>query len=180
MARRLFSSMAMTMQNAPSGSKALPAEALWLARAAERCERLAEIRHLLADLPHPLLQIAACSGFDPGHYTRRVIHEGPHATVLLLGWLPGQSSEPHDHGGSLCAFRVLRGVATESRFELNAAGHAVEVSCDTFLPGSVLGCDGSEIHAISNDPAAGDPLVTLHVYRPAPVMRTYALAGGVQ
>ena len=36
--------------------------------------------------------------------------------VWLLTWLPGQQTQPHDHGASAAAFRVVRGSNTEYRW----------------------------------------------------------------
>lgn len=145
---------------------------------ARRCRDLDAIRALLADLPDEIRSMWRRTEFDPAGYTRRVLHRDESVSVLLLGWLPGQASEIHDHGGSACCFRVLRGVAVESRYEIDPQGAALEVSRDAFLTGSVLACDGTDIHSIVNDRAAAEPLVTLHVYRPEPVMRYYKAAAG--
>lgn len=143
---------------------------------AGRCPDLEAIRGLLNDPGLDLGRLAGLASFESGRYTRRVLFQDDRVSVLLLGWLPGQASEIHDHGGSACCFRVLRGVAVEGRYEVDADGDAVEVSRDAFLPGSVLGCDGTDIHAIANEAGADEPLVTLHVYRPAPVMRYFKRA----
>jgi predicted metal-dependent enzyme (double-stranded beta helix superfamily) len=145
---------------------------------AQHCRDVDEIRALLTDPPDGTLELVADAQFSPERYTRRVLFQNESVSVLLLGWLPGQASEIHDHGGSACCFRVLQGVAVEARYEPDAHGDAVEVSRDRFLPGSVLGCDGTDIHAITNDPDAPEPLITLHVYRPAPVMRYFKPAPG--
>ena len=143
---------------------------------AGRCPDLDAVRSLLNDPGLDLARLAGLAAFESGRYTRRVLFQDDRVSVLLLGWLPGQASEIHDHGGSACCFRVLRGVAVEGRHEVDAEGDAVEVSRDAFLPGSVLGCDGTDIHDIANEAGADEPLVTLHVYRPAPVMRYFKRA----
>ncbi len=174
MAHRLYSPLLrMTPHPIQPGTRALPQGIPALADAASGCNTLESLTALLRDLPHALASLAACAEFDPTQRTRRVLYEDITISILLLGWLPGQSTDIHDHGGSLCAFRVLRGRAIESRYELNEQGLAVEVERDEYLPGSVIGCDGTEIHSMRNDAAASDPLVTLHLYQPAPTMRTY-------
>jgi uncharacterized NAD(P)/FAD-binding protein YdhS len=60
----------------------------------------------------------------------------------------------HAHGASACAFRVLRGSATELRLDGGSAVHGA---------GSVA-CAGAGVHQVSNDGV--EPLVTLHVYAP--------------
>lgn len=114
-----------------------------------------------------------------GELTRLVLTDSEELHVVLIGWPPGQHSAPHDHGGSSCMLRVLRGVATERRYELDDDGFAVEVEADVYLPGSVLECDGDDIHALGCDAGASEPLFTLHVYRPRPAMREHPLRAGV-
>jgi cysteine dioxygenase len=161
------------------GSVALAA-AQALAEAAAGRRSLSDLRALLEQASEDLLSLHEAAQFDRDRYTRKTLVQTQDVSVLLLAWLPGQTSEIHDHGGSLCTLRVLRGVATESRFELDANGLAVEVSREAYLPGAVLGCDGTDIHAMGNDGAASDPLVTLHVYTPAPVMRLHTPAKGAR
>lgn len=111
-------------------------------------------------------------------YTRLELVATDAELVVLIVWLPGQFSQAHDHGGSRCSFRVLQGVATERRYEAVDDSHATPVEEDRFLPGSIVSCDGDEIHAMGNDPASSEPLVTLHVYRPRPMMREYHVVQG--
>lgn len=157
--------------------RSLPPELEELCAALHHLEGLSELRGALTALPESLrAALPKCVRFNPDSYTRQIVHECDRICVMLLGWLPGQASEIHDHGGSVCALRVLQGVATERRFEIDAFGLAVERSRDDYLPGSVLGCDGADVHSLGNDPAASQPLVTLHVYRPAPRMNFYERA----
>ena len=98
--------------------------------------------------------------------------------IVLIVWLPGQFSPPHDHGGSTCTLRIMRGIATEQRFERVADGRVRVVEEDRYIPGSIVSCDGADIHSLGNDRTNADPLVTLHVYRPRPVMNEYAIEPG--
>ena len=80
--------------------------------------------------------------------------------VWLLGWLPGQSVELHDHGGSAAAFTVVRG----SLVELTAVGPGslVERQLDPG-EGRVLATDAvHDVLTMSMTPAA-----SIHVYSPA-------------
>ena len=150
-----------------------------IASVASSCTTLGELRAVLERVPASILALSDRMVFKASSYSRLVLVEDKAVSVRLLGWLPGQVSEIHDHGGSMCALRVLQGIATESGFELDGCGNAVLLGTESYLTGSVLGCDGNAIHAMGNDAAAIDPLVTLHVYRPAPVMRAYQLADEV-
>jgi cysteine dioxygenase len=106
-------------------------------------------------------------------YTRIELEATDAGLIVLILWKPGQFSRAHDHGGSRCSFRVLQGVATERRFKRLDADRVVLVDEDRFLPSSIVSCNGDEVHAMGNDPASAELLVTLHIYRPRPAMREY-------
>lgn len=125
---------------------------------------LESLRDLLTCLPDCLVPLARCASLDHSHPTRRVLVDSPGLRIELRGWLPGQSTLPHDHGVARCAFRVLSGIAVESRYDRDAQGQAVVIACDHFLTGSVLVCEPGHIHSIANDASASEPLVTLHVF----------------
>lgn len=111
-------------------------------------------------------------------FTRFELVSSEKELIVLIVWLPGQFSPAHDHGGSTCTFRILRGIATEQRFERAGGDRVRLVEEDRFLPGSVVSCDGQDIHALGNDAANAEALVTLHVYRPRPAMNEYTIDSG--
>lgn len=115
---------------------------------------------------------------DSERHCRTELWRDEGATVLLIAWLPGQFSEVHDHDGVDCVFRVVRGVAVERRYALGDDGLARPKSEDHFLPGSVVASAGDDIHALGNDASSGEPLVTLHVYRPEARMRVHRIVEG--
>lgn len=137
---------------------------------------LESLRDLLATLPAHLLPLAGCATSQPNSHTRRVLLESPECVIELRGYLPGQRTMPHDHGPARCAFRVLAGIAIESRHERDAKCRVMEAACDRFLTGSVLACEPGLIHSIINEAFSSELLVTLHAFRPAPRMATYDLA----
>lgn len=110
---------------------------------------------------------------DPLKQCRSVLWRDAQATVVLIAWLPGQFSDIHDHDGVDCVFRVLRGVAVERRYSLDGEGNARLVSEDRYLPGSVVLSTDEDIHALGNDAASAETLITLHVYRAEARMRVY-------
>ena len=78
-----------------------------------------------------LLDLLACVEVDPADladhvrfsaqgYTRNLVRAGPWYHLLVLCWKNGQRSPIHDHAGSSCAVRVLRGVLTETWLALEA------------------------------------------------------------
>ncbi|MDX9912355.1 MAG: cysteine dioxygenase family protein [Phycisphaerales bacterium] len=109
-------------------------------------------------------------------YARFEIRSDARASLVLICWLPGHFSLPHDHGGSTCIVGVIEGVASEHRYEIDGREHAHLVESDRFSPGSITRCDGSDVHALGNDARNHDPLLTLHLYEPSPTMRTYHVA----
>ncbi len=109
-------------------------------------------------------------------YARNLVRAGPWYNLLVLCWRNGQRSPIHDHFGSTCGVRVLRGTMTETRFEFAPNGHVKATgSCD-YDPGEVVGGQDYHLHQVSNLQAGNADLVTLHVYSPPLVkMGTYTL-----
>src|SRR5690348_189697 len=134
----------------------------------------------LADAVRPLAvecaDVADFVRFSAQGYTRNLIRAGAWYHVLVLCWRNGQRSPIHDHAGSSCCVRVLRGTLTETRFEFAPNGHVKALGSDDFPPGSVLASLDADMHQVSNLQAGGADLVTLHVYSP-PLLRmgTYSL-----
>ena len=95
--------------------------------------------------------------FDTANYVRSLVTRSGHWELRLLCWRPGQSSSLHGHGRSACAFRVLRGSATETI--LGARDRR-------WAPGDVVAEVGTGlVHQVGNHDS--DALLTLHAYSPA-------------
>ncbi|MFI6763146.1 cysteine dioxygenase [Micromonospora sp. NPDC050417] len=91
--------------------------------------------------------------------------------VWLLTWLPGQSTDLHDHGGSAGAFTVASGALTE---EVVVGG---ELRPTILRTGSGRQFGPRHIHRVSN--TGNVPAVSIHVYLPAlSRMTRYELDGG--
>jgi mannose-6-phosphate isomerase-like protein (cupin superfamily) len=107
----------------------------------------------------------------------------PTHEAWLLTWLPGQSTDLHDHGGSAGAFLVVGGVLTEQVVRAGAAG--VPREAGPVVPreaslgeGTVRAFGPRHVHRIVN--AGAVPAVSLHVYAPAlREMTRYRIDGGV-
>lgn len=109
--------------------------------------------------------VADAAGFGATRYQRNLLHHAGHFHVLVLCWRAGQRSPIHDHRGSVCGVRVLRGTATETVFERAPGGLKAAYSRD--LPtGEVVVSRDSDVHQMSNLQGEGQDLVTLHVYAP--------------
>lgn len=113
---------------------------------------------LAAALRQPLAidDIAQWIRFDPRNYVRSLVTRTDRWELRLLCWRPGQSTSLHGHGPAACAFRVLRGSATET----------ILGSRDRrWAPGDVIAEVGANlVHQLSN--VDTDALLTLHAYSP--------------
>jgi cysteine dioxygenase len=104
--------------------------------------------------------------FAENGYKRNLVRAAPHYHAWLLCWKNGQRSPIHDHSGSSCVVRVLRGTLTETLFERAPNGHVKATFSREFAEGSLTGSEDSDIHQVSNLQAEDADLVTLHVYAP--------------
>ncbi|HEY0452131.1 MAG TPA: cysteine dioxygenase family protein [Actinophytocola sp.] len=88
--------------------------------------------------------------------------------LWLLSWLPGQHTEPHDHGGASGAFTVVLGSLSETyRYSRGPVGHR------THAPGSALGFGAGRAHQVWNTGLA--KAASVHAYSPPLVpTREYA------
>jgi cysteine dioxygenase len=133
---------------------------------------VAQVRKLDINCAHVANQIF----FHERQYMRNLFKGGEWYNVVVLCWKNGQRSPIHNHLGSSCAVRVLRGVATETFFDIAPNGQIRAQGSRELGPGSVCGSQDTDIHQVSNLQADNADLVTLHVYSP-PLhqMGTYSL-----
>jgi hypothetical protein len=100
---------------------------------------------------------------------RDVDHE-----AWLLTWLPGQSTDLHDHGGSSGAFTVLEGRLDE---QLPVGRAEVRLIGRGYSAGATRPFGPRHVHRMVN--AGAVPSITVHVYSPALTRMTrYALDSG--
>jgi cysteine dioxygenase len=124
----------------------------------------------LDEFPLTAHDVANFLVFSPERYVRNRLHTGPAYQALLLCWRNGQRSPIHNHRGSHCGVKVLRGVATETLFARAPNGMVLPVSSRDLRPGHICASADEDTHQISNLQAGGADLVTLHVYSP-PLLR---------
>ena len=121
-------------------------------------------------------QVAPFIRFSSRGYTRNLIRGGTWYNVLVLCWKNGQRSPIHDHVGSSCGVRVLRGTATETLFEFAPNCHVKALFSRDLPEGSVCASQDDDMHQVSNLQSGDADLVTLHVYSPPLMyMSTYSL-----
>jgi cysteine dioxygenase len=114
--------------------------------------------------------------FGERSYQRNLVQAGRWYHAWVLCWRNGQRSPIHDHRGSSCVVRVLRGVLTETVFEFAPNGHVKACFSRDFDTGSLLASSDTDLHQVSNLQAGTADLVSLHVYSPPLLtMSTYSL-----
>ena len=109
-------------------------------------------------------QIGDHTPFASDSYTRTRIYVGTGAELWLLGWMPGQGSTVHDHGGVDVAYVVLAGALEEEVFVADDAGRAHVIAARRVTVGGVVACDGYAIHRVRV--VGSTPLVTVHLFAP--------------
>jgi uncharacterized NAD(P)/FAD-binding protein YdhS/mannose-6-phosphate isomerase-like protein (cupin superfamily) len=93
--------------------------------------------------------------FDEDAYVRTPIYADERFELRLLCWRPGQASSLHGHGDAACAFRIVRGTATEV---------VLGERDRTWTPGAIVEERAERVHQVMN--LGPDPLLTLHAYSP--------------
>jgi cysteine dioxygenase len=137
---------------------------------------LADLEAQLRDLDIDCKAVASAIRYSNQGYTRNLVRSGEWYQVLALCWKNGQRSPIHDHAGSSCGVRVLRGTATETLFALAPNGLVKPLSSRDLMPGEVCGSQDDDMHQVSNLQPGDADLVTLHVYAPPLVwMGTYSM-----
>lgn len=112
--------------------------------------------------------------FDADERWHQRIYRDRRVDVWLISWLPEQSAELHDHGGSSGAFTVLQGTLTEVAL-VAGAGAAASFDRPT---GSSVAFGPRYIHDVRN--THEEPAVSVHAYSPPLTSMTfYDLGGGV-
>ena len=117
-----------------------------------------ELPRLLDDLSRfeiDLDDLSEYLHFAENGYKRNLVRAAPNYHAWLLCWKNGQRSPIHDHSGSACVVRVLRGTLTETLFELAPNGHVKATFSRDFAQGSLIGSEDTDIHQVSNLQAGG-------------------------
>jgi cysteine dioxygenase len=123
-----------------------------------------------------LVDLSEFVQFSENTYKRNLVRSAPNYHAWVMCWKNGQRSPIHNHAGSACVVRVLRGTLTETLFELAPNGHVKASFSRDIAEGSLIGSEDADIHQVSNLQADDAELVTLHVYTPPLTwMSTYSL-----
>ncbi|HEY4023883.1 MAG TPA: cysteine dioxygenase family protein [Pseudonocardiaceae bacterium] len=111
-----------------------------------------------ADLTKPLLDMAR---FEQARrwWARLGLTDG--VELWLLTWLPGQRTNPHDHGGASGAFTVLSGELTE---QFRYPGGPIRDLKHSL--GNAIGFGAGRAHQLGNASTATGPAASVHAYSP--------------
>ena len=113
-------------------------------------------RTVTTELGSPLLRVLRFDA-EGRWWERLALTEG--VELWLLSWLPGQHTEPHDHGGASGSFTVLLGELAESlRYPKAPVQEAVHGL------GSSIGFGPGRAHQVRNDGTL--PAASVHAYSP--------------
>lgn len=110
--------------------------------------------------------VAAYVQPTPRNYNRVPVVVREAYDLLVMTWLPGQASVPHDHSGSICAMQVVQGEAIEGTYHVAPDGY-VDLQYETAVRcGEVLAGQDASVHTVRNPSPPGELLVTVHAYSP--------------
>jgi Cysteine dioxygenase type I len=104
---------------------------------------------------------------DPHRRWYRQLTSDDATDVWLIGWATGQSTELHDHGGSLGALTVVSGVLAERRWAPHRGGILVR----PLRAGRSQGFRLGHVHDVVN--RSSMPAVSVHAYSPPLTVMSY-------
>lgn len=139
---------------------------------------LDKLSGLLASLNVTAEELASDCVFSETTYKRNILASSDWYDLILMCWRSGQATRIHDHTNSSCAFRILKGIASETCFKRapGARGHqgfVTAVGMPKFYKcGQICAAQDGDIHRITND-QSGEDLITLHIYSPPLNMAFY-------
>lgn len=120
------------------------------------------VRHARTIAATPQLWHSAVT-FDPDARFRTHLHSTPDYEAWLQTWLPGQSTDWHDHGTGTGALLVLQGSLTE-HLAWNATTEPAKIDPEplTHRAGQPAEFGPHHIHRLVN--SSPDPAISLHLY----------------
>jgi cysteine dioxygenase len=110
-------------------------------------------------------------------YKRNCIARSEHFELLACCWRSGDRTPIHDHPGVSCAFRVVEGLGTETRFIETPSGLLCATESVQMPAGYVCAAEENDIHQVANMQEKGQDLITLHIYSP-PIRQMHTFQWG--
>ncbi len=127
---------------------------------------LQTLRRLLEEIDVTRADLEPACLFKDDRYQRNLLGQTDFYELVCLCWASGQRTPIHDHKGSACAFLVVEGTATETRFEPTPSGLVIPAWTRHHEPGYICASGEADIHQVANVMPEGRELVTLHCYTP--------------
>lgn len=103
--------------------------------------------------------------FDPARPSHRALYRTDGLEIALFGWVTGQETLFHDHGGASGAAFVCSGMLIEDVVEA-VDGHVIREYTHARRAESVFSFGSDYIHRVRHDPLHGVAL-SVHAYTPA-------------
>ena len=132
----------------------------------EHAADLDTVRQLLESLDVCRADLEPVCIFKADRYQRNMIRKTRWFELVCLCWGSGQRTPIHDHAGSSCGFKVIEGVASETRFETTPSGLLCAEWTKHHERGYVCASGEADIHQVANMQPAGQDVITLHLYSP--------------
>jgi len=111
---------------------------------------LAALGHAMQRVNLSFADVAEYVQPTPRSYNRVPVVVREAYDLLVMTWLPGQASVPHDHSGSICAMHVVQGEAAEGCYHVAPDGY-VDLQYETAVAaGEVLAGHDAGVHTVRN------------------------------
>ena len=108
----------------------------------------AAVRRLLTQANFDWAEVAPYVEERADTCVRRCVVRREYYEVLVLTWSPLQGSAAHDHSGSLCGLKVVRGCLTEQLFEGAPDGRVRKTSATRISAEGITVDSGLVIHSL--------------------------------
>ena len=102
--------------------------------------------------------------YDEKKYTRNLIFKNNDFQLVIMCWPINFESSIHDHNGSECFFKILKGVMLEKKYEI--FGEKLKLTNDNIITESSVSFleNNNDIHQVKN--IHNNFVITLHLYVP--------------
>jgi hypothetical protein len=131
---------------------------------------LGELEQIVTDVGRSPWLWGNAVRFDPARPSHRVLYRTDGLEIALFGWVTGQETRFHDHGGASGAAFVCSGLLIEEVVEA-VDGHVLRWHRHARRAESAFSFGPDYIHRVRHDPPYGVAL-SIHAYTPA---MSYAL-----
>ncbi|MBA5762959.1 cysteine dioxygenase family protein [Vibrio sp. 404] len=128
------------------------------------CRDISSIKSHLSNTDIGASDVADYVRFENGGYSRNRVIKTDRFEVLVLCWKPEQKSKIHNHAGSVCAFKVIKGALKNTNF-VQEGGKVFLTSANKLSLSQYIVLSGVDnFHEIANDYA--ENAVSIHFYSP--------------